>query len=218
MKIRSLSQRDYQECLTQMREFTAGRNHQTPDEIWLVEHAPVFTLGLAAKPEHLLATGDIPVVQTERGGQVTYHGPGQVVVYLLLDIARRGLGIREMVNRIEQSTIDLLGNYQIDADRRQGAPGVFVHAPRSHRGHKIAALGLKVSRGRTFHGMSLNVSMDLEPFNRINPCGFEDMQVTDMQSLVGPQEMETVANELAASLILTLDAPLTSKSANRSPQ
>lgn len=215
MKIRAFEQRDYQECLTQMRDFTAGRDRHTPDEIWLVEHAPVFTLGLAAKAEHLLDTGNIPVVKTERGGQVTYHGPGQVVAYLLVDIARRGLGIKEMVNRIEQSTIDLLGNYGIDAQRRAGAPGVFVHRPRAHQGSKIAALGLKVSRGRTFHGMALNVAMDLSPFSRINPCGYEGMVVTDMQTLAGPQDTETIANQLSASLVATLGAPATSKPENR---
>lgn len=206
MKTKPLSRLDYQECLDQMRDFTARRSTDTPDEIWLVEHPPVFTLGLAAKPEHLLNTGDIPVVSTERGGQVTYHGPGQIVAYLLLDIGRRKLGIRELVNRIEQATINLLGEHAITAERREGAPGVFVHTPAAHRGSKIAALGLKVSRGRTFHGMALNVDMDLSPFSRINPCGYEGMAVTDMKSLVGPVDQPAIANQLSATLVAELDA------------
>jgi len=188
-----------------MQQFTTNRDPDTPDEIWLVEHSKVFTLGLAAKPEHLLDTGDIPVIQTERGGQVTYHGPGQVVAYLLLDIARRGLGIRELVTRIEQASINLLAEHDIGAQRRKGAPGVFVQTPLSHEGSKIAALGLKVSRGRTFHGMALNVDMDLEPFSRINPCGYAGMSVTDMQSIRGPKNPTQVADQLATALIASLD-------------
>jgi lipoyl(octanoyl) transferase len=203
--VRPWTRVDYQRSLLEMQEFTANREPDTPDEIWLVEHPSVFTLGLAAKPEHLLNTGNIPVIQTERGGQVTYHGPGQVVAYLLLDIARRRLGIRELVNLIEEASINLLAAHNIGAQRRDGAPGVFVQTPSSHEGSKIAALGLKVSRGRTFHGMALNVAMDLAPFSRINPCGYAGMAVTDMQSISGPKDSAQVADQLSAALIASLD-------------
>ena len=149
-----------------MQRFTDARDEATADELWLVEHDPVFTLGQAGKPEHVLMPGDIPVVHVDRGGQVTYHGPGQIVAYPLLDLRRLKLGVREFVHRIEQAVIDTLGDWNIEAARRDGAPGVYVD------GAKVAALGLRVRRGCTFHGLAFNIAMDLEPFQRINPCGF----------------------------------------------
>ena len=160
-----------------MQRFTDARNEQTTDELWLVEHDPVFTLGQAGKPEHVLMPGDIPVIHVDRGGQVTYHGPGQLVAYPLLDLRRLKLGVREYVNRIEQALIDTLADWNILAARREGAPGVYVN------GAKIAALGIRVRRGCSFHGLAFNIAMDLEPFKRINPCGYEGLQVTSMLDL-----------------------------------
>lgn len=164
------------------------RTAETPDEIWLLEHSPVFTLGLAGKPEHLLAPGNIPVINIDRGGQVTYHGPGQLVVYLLLDLRRLGFGVKELVKRIEQSMIDLLAEYRIESHRKSGMPGVYVKTPSTHRGDerwaedaKIAAIGLRVANHATYHGLSLNIDMDLEPFSRINPCGYAGLPVTQMK-------------------------------------
>jgi lipoyl(octanoyl) transferase len=162
-----------------MQRFTDTRNEDTTDELWLVEHAPVFTLGQAGKPEHVLAPGAIPVLQVDRGGQVTYHGPGQIVAYPLLDLRRLRLGVREYVQRIEQAVIDTLAEWHIAAGRRDGAPGVYVD------GAKIAALGIRVRRGCSFHGLAFNVAMDLEPFARINPCGYAGLQVTSMLELRG---------------------------------
>lgn len=198
--------RPYLETLEAMRAFTADRQPDTPDEIWMVEHEPVFTQGLAGRPEHLLAPGSIPVVRTERGGQVTYHGPGQVVAYVLLDLRRSGLGIRELVRALEQSVIDLAAEAGVPAERHPGAPGVYIapDAPREP-GAKFASLGLKVSRGCTFHGVALNVAMDLEPFGRINPCGFPGLPVTDLSRASGhplPPSQVAVrfADELARNL------------------
>ena len=195
--------------LAAMRRFTEQRTPDTPDEIWLVEHEPVFTQGLAGKPEHLLAPGDIPVVATERGGQVTYHGPGQVVAYVLLDLRRSGLGVRDLVCRLEQAVIDLTAEIGVQAVRRPGAPGVHVaaQAPREG-GAKFASVGLKVSRGCTFHGIALNVAMDLEPFARINPCGYPGLAVTDLSRASGaalsPAEL---AHRLGRRLAKTLSGP-----------
>jgi lipoyl(octanoyl) transferase len=183
-----------------MRAFTDGRGPETPDELWLTEHPPVFTLGQAGKPEHLLDPGAIPVIRVDRGGQVTYHGPGQVMAYLLLDLKRRGLGVRELVERLEQAVIDLLAAHGIDAHGRRDAPGVYVGAA------KIAALGLRIRHGRSYHGLSLNVAMDLEPFDRINPCGYPGLEVTQLSALGGPAELERVADELAAHLARVLEA------------
>ena len=166
---------DYMPVWDAMREFTAARTPATPDELWLLPHAPVFTQGQAGKPEHLLQTGDIPVVQIDRGGQVTYHGPGQLVVYLLLDVRRSGLGVRELVERIEQSVIDLLAARGIAAEAQRKAPGVYVN------GAKIAALGLRIRQGCSYHGLSFNIDMDLGPFGRINPCGYQGMRVTQLR-------------------------------------
>ena len=169
-----------------MQRFTDARTDATVDELWLVEHEPVFTLGQAGKPEHVLAPGDIPVLHVDRGGQVTYHGPGQIVLYPLLDLRRIGIGVREYVCRIEQAIIDTLDEWNIGGQRREGAPGVYV------AGAKVAALGIRVRRGCTFHGLAFNIGMDLEPFHRINPCGYQGLQVTSMQDLGGPASMAAV--------------------------
>jgi lipoyl(octanoyl) transferase len=195
--------------LAAMRDFTAQRTPDTADEIWLVEHEPVFTQGLAGKPEHLLATGDIPVVATERGGQVTYHGPGQVVAYVLLDLRRSGLGVRDLVCRLEQAVIDLAAGVGVQAVRRPGAPGVHVAAQTPREGGaKFASVGLKVSRGCTFHGIALNVAMDLAPFGRINPCGYPGLAVTDLSRASGvAQSPAELARALGSRLAKTLSGP-----------
>ena len=178
--LRELGVVPYQPTLDAMREFTDTRTSNTPDQLWLLQHPRVFTQGLAGKAEHVLAPGDIPVIQVDRGGQVTYHGPGQWVLYLLLDLRRRQLGVRATVDLIEQSVASLLGELGIDASSRADAPGVYV------AGKKIAALGLRVRRGCTYHGLALNVDMDLEPFQRINPCGYQGLEVTSVaQCLIG---------------------------------
>ena len=200
--MRPLARLAYDDALARMRAFTAGRDAGTADEIWLVEHPPVFTLGLATRPEHLLATGDIPVVQTERGGQVTYHGPGQALAYTLVDLRRHGLMVRDFVRLIEQAVIEVLADLGLTAVRREGAPGVYLSAPEGEAGAKIASIGIKVSRGCTYHGVALNVAMDLEPFSRIDPCGYPGLAVTDLRSLLGPATpaMESVATLLGEKL------------------
>ena len=175
--IRNLGQRDYVPVWREMQVFTAARTRDTPDELWIVEHPPVFTLGLNGKAKHLLNPGDIPVIKVDRGGQVTYHGPGQLVVYTLLDIQRRHLGVKELVRYIEQAIITLMADYGIQAEGREDAPGVYV------AGAKIAALGLRVKKGRTYHGLALNIRMDLSPFSQINPCGYVGMTVTQTRDL-----------------------------------
>ena len=177
-----------------MQRFTDARTEDTPDELWLVEHDPVFTLGQAGRPEHVLAAGDIPVVHVDRGGQVTYHGPGQIVAYPLLDLRRLKLGVRDYVCRIEQAVIDTLGEWNIEGRRRDGAPGVYVN------GAKVAALGIRVRRGCCFHGLAFNIAMDLEPFHRINPCGYAGLEVVAMDDLGGPGGMEAVKPVLLAAL------------------
>ena len=184
--VRDLGRRAYEPVWRAMQAFTDARDEATPDELWLVEHDPVFTLGQAGKPEHVLMPGDIPVLHVDRGGQVTYHGPGQIVLYPLLDLRRLKVGVREYVCRIEQAIIDTLGDWNIEAVRREGAPGVYV------AGAKIAALGIRVRRGCTFHGLAFNIAMDLSPFQRINPCGFEGLQVTSLVDLGGPSGLDTV--------------------------
>lgn len=188
--VRDLGRQAYEPVWRGMQRFTDARGEDAPDELWTVEHDPVFTLGQAGKPEHVLAPGDIPVLQVDRGGQVTYHGPGQLVVYPLLDLRRLKLGVREYVQRIEQAVIDTLDEWNIGAARRDGAPGVYVN------GAKVAALGIRVRRGCTFHGLAFNVAMDLEPFRRINPCGFQGLQVTSVRDLGGPSSMEAVERVL----------------------
>lgn len=179
LTVRRLGQCEYDPIVAGMREFTEMRTSATGDEVWLVEHPPVFTLGRAALAEHVLDPGPIPVVRTDRGGQVTYHGPGQLVIYPLLDLRRYGLGIRHFVHLLEECVIELLAGYGIGAERRPGAPGVYV------AGEKIAALGLRVRRGCSYHGVSLNVDMDLAPFARINPCGYPDLRITQLAAFDG---------------------------------
>lgn len=175
--VRHFGRVEYEPTWRAMQAFTAARGADTPDELWLLEHPPVYTQGQAGKPEHLIAATDIPVVPIDRGGQITYHGPGQVVAYVLVDLRRRGYGIRELVNRMEQAVIDLLAAQGVKADRLAGAPGVYV------AGAKIAALGLRVKHGCTYHGLAFNVDMDLAPFAAINPCGYPGMTVTRCRDL-----------------------------------
>ena len=182
-----------------MQAFTDARDESTPDELWVLQHEPVFTLGQAGKWEHVLAPGDIPVVPVDRGGQVTYHGPGQIVAYPLIDIRRAKIGVRDFVNRIEQSIIDTLDTWNIVAVRKDGAPGVYVN------GAKVAALGLRVRRGCTFHGLAFNVNMDLEPFHRINPCGYQGLQVTQVMDMGGPSSIAQVEDVLIENLARQLD-------------
>ncbi len=195
LRVRELGQVAYEPTWHAMQRFTDQRTPQTCDEIWLLEHPPVFTQGQAGKAEHLLFPGDIPVVQVDRGGQVTYHGPGQLVGYLLLDVRRLDLGVRDLVSRIEQSLIDLLAEYGLNAIARSDAPGVYVD------GAKIASLGLRIRNGCSFHGLSLNVDMDLEPFRRINPCGHAGLPMTQLRELAGPVTLNEVKSRLQAQLI-----------------
>lgn len=181
-----------------MQEFTQQRDADTPDEIWLLEHPPVFTLGMNAAPEHLLAPGDIPVVQIDRGGQVTYHGPGQLVIYPLLDVRRLGLGVRQLVMALENAVIALMADWQIQAHARRDAPGVYVGE------RKLASIGLRIRRGSSYHGMAFNVAMDLEPFTRINPCGYQGLEVTDLRSLGVPLDVAQTAQALSGHLLQTL--------------
>lgn len=203
--LRPLRRADYAPTLDAMRAFTAARGPATGDEIWLVEHPPVFTLGQAARAVHVLAPGGIDVVRTERGGQVTYHGPGQVVAYLMLDLRRRGLAVRELVVRIEQAVIDCLGAYGVAAVRRPGAPGVHVRDASGGPGAKIAALGLKVTRGCSYHGVALNVAMDLAPFSRIDPCGYPGLAVTDMRAEAGVDDVAGVATAFGLALARSIE-------------
>ena len=189
---------EYEPTWQAMRDFTTARAADTADEIWLLQHPPVFTLGMAGKREHLLADIGIPVVAIDRGGQITYHGPGQIVIYLLLDLKRRGFGIKELVRRMEQAIIDLLAAIGISAERLAGAPGVYV------AGAKIAALGLRVRNGCTYHGLSLNVDMDLTPFQAINPCGYPGMAVTQVSALNAAYPPD-IDEALLASLLRQLN-------------
>jgi len=192
--VRRLGRQPYAPVWRAMQAFTDARGPDTPDELWLLEHERVFTLGQAGKTEHVLAPGDIPVLPVDRGGQVTYHGPGQVVGYPLLDLRRLGIGVRELVQRIEQGIIDTLAGFGIAGSRRPGAPGVYVD------GAKIAALGLRVRRGCSFHGLAFNVAMDLEPYARINPCGYRGLAVTQVLDLGGPASLVDVEAPLVAAL------------------
>ncbi len=200
-----LGLRDYQETFTAMRAFTDARTPETADQLWFLEHPPVFTQGQAGKPEHLLLPGGIPVVQSDRGGQVTYHGPGQLVVYFLVDLQRAGYGIRSLVMRIEQAMVDLLASYGISAYADREAPGVYVDNAENLPGRaKIGSLGLRVRRGCTYHGLSLNVAMDLEPFSRINPCGYSGLRMTQVASLGGPDSVTDVGRALQPFLLRQL--------------
>jgi lipoyl(octanoyl) transferase len=189
--VRALGRRPYEPVWRAMQAYTDQRGPQSPDELWLVEHDPVFTLGQAGKWEHVIAPGDIPVLPVDRGGQVTYHGPGQLVGYPLLDLRRLGIGVRELVNRIEQAVIDTLSGWGIAGVRRDGAPGVYVD------GAKVMALGLRVRRGCSFHGLAFNIAMDLTPFQRINPCGYQGLAVTQVLDLGGPGALTEAADALA---------------------
>jgi len=206
-RVRELGRQPYQPVWRAMQRFTDVRDESTDDEIWMVEHDPVFTLGQAGKPEHVLAAGDIPVIHVDRGGQVTYHGPGQIVAYPLLDLKRLKVGVREYVHRIEQALINTMADWNIEAERRDGAPGVYV------AGAKVAALGIRVRRGCTFHGLAFNVGMDLEPFHRINPCGYQGLQVTTLQDLGGPSSMEAVKPALLAHMARQFGLVLQAESA-----
>ena len=188
--IRQLGRQDYQPVWDQMHAFTDNRNADTPDELWIVEHPPVFTQGQAGKAEHILAPGDIPVIQVDRGGQVTYHGPGQIVAYPMIDLRRHGIGVKALVCGIEQAIIDTVAEYGVEAKRKEKAPGVYVD------GRKIASLGLRIRRGCSFHGLAFNVDMDLEPFNRINPCGFAGLEVVQLSALAENVTMAQVTEQL----------------------
>ena len=198
LRVRRLGRVEYAPTFAAMQEFTAKRTAETADELWIVEHPPVFTLGQAGKPEHLLRDIGIPLVQIDRGGQVTYHGPGQVVIYLLLDLNRRQLKVRELVRHIEQAVIDLLAAHGVTAERHTNAPGVYV------AGAKIAALGLRIRRGCSYHGVALNVQMDLSPFAAINPCGYPGLAVTQTHDLGLALTPDTAADELTRHLLLQL--------------
>ena len=196
--IKHLGVVDYQATWHAMQAFTAQRGAATNDEIWLLQHPPVYTQGLAGKPEHLLTKPAIPVVKTDRGGQITYHGPGQIVVYVLFDLKRKGIGVKDLVKRIEQSIIDVLQSYGIAAQRKLGAPGVYV------KGAKIAALGLRVKNGCSYHGLALNVAMDLTPYGAINPCGYAGMEVTDLAALGVRVSINDVMTTLSQHLVTQL--------------
>lgn len=200
--VRNLGYQNYNLVWHAMQSFTQQRTAYSLDELWLVEHPSVFTLGLNGKREHVLKSGDIPVINVDRGGQVTYHGPGQLLFYPLLDLQRHQLGVRQLVSLLEQLIIDLLARYRITAQSRSDAPGVYVDEA------KIAALGLRIKRGCSYHGLSLNINMDLEPFNRINPCGYKDMLVTQCLDLGIQDDIETIAMQLQKQFIHRLGCKL----------
>ncbi len=193
-KLRHAGLVDYLSTWQAMKDFTASRTENTPDEIWLLQHPPVYTQGVAGKPEHLLHNNGIPVVRTDRGGQITYHGPGQVIAYLLLDMRRLNLGVRELVRKMEGAVVDLLRDYNIEAEGSKDAPGVYV------AGAKIAALGLKIRKGCCYHGLALNVNMDLVPFASINPCGYSGLRVTQTRDLGVSDGLEVLSSKLGKKL------------------
>lgn len=197
--IHYLGEVDYQNTWHKMQDFTDTRQADTADELWLLQHPPVYTLGKNGKPEHVLNPVGIPVINSDRGGQVTYHGPGQIVVYTLLDLNRLKIGVRQLVTVLEQSIIDLLADYGVAANARRDAPGVYVNDA------KIAALGLRVRRGCSFHGLALNVDMDLEPFARINPCGYEGLEVTQLKNFIADIEIKDVVDDLQQALLKNLN-------------
>lgn len=199
--VRHLGLQPYEPVSQAMHEFTDMRDDTTPDEIWLVEHLPVFTQGQAGKAEHLLMTGDIPVIQSDRGGQVTYHGPGQQVMYVLLNLKRRKLGVRELVTLLEQTVVNTLAEYGIDAHPRADAPGVYVGEM------KICSLGLRIRKGCSFHGLALNINMDLTPFQRINPCGYAGMEMTQMRQWVDTATPENIRPVLLKKFLALLNNP-----------
>lgn len=218
MIIRNLGRVDYERTVAEMRAFTDARTSESPDELWLVEHAPVFTQGVAGKPEHLLVSPtNIPVVKTDRGGQITYHGPGQAVVYVMFDVRRAGYGVRELVQRIEQAVIDVLASYGVSAYGKRDAPGVYVSlnepsplqvaAEQSLTESKIASLGLKIRNGCSYHGVALNVNMDLSPFSLINPCGYAGLQVSHLHELGVRDDISAVGARLTGALVRQLTHP-----------
>lgn len=198
IQVKHLGRQDYEPIWREMQRYTDERGAETADQIWLVEHEPVFTQGQAGKAEHILAPGDIPVVQVDRGGQVTYHGPGQLVVYFMLDLRRKKMGVRELVTAIENAVVDLLAGYGINSAPRADAPGVYVGED------KICSLGLRIRRGASFHGLALNVDMDKSPFSRINPCGYAGMKVTQVADLGGPSSLTQVAQDLIGAIMRSL--------------
>lgn len=197
--IRELGRVDYTPTFERMQALTVARDVNSPDEFWLLEHPPVFTLGQAGLESHLLHATSVPLVHTDRGGQITYHGPGQVVIYMLLDLKRRGMMIKEWVRRIEEAIILTLGDYGLQTERHEGAPGIYISndGTQTHAGAKIAALGLKVKNGCTYHGLSLNVAMDLSPFLQINPCGYTGLETVDMRTMGVDAPQDEVAHVLA---------------------
>ena len=196
--IRDRGRLEYVPAWHEMQAFNRVRGADTPDEIWLVEHPPVYTLGLAGRAEHVLAPGDIPVVKTDRGGQVTYHGPGQAIAYVMLDLKRLGIGAKELVRRLEASAIDVLGSYGLRGHRRDGMPGVYVDDA------KICAIGLRISRGCSYHGLAMNVDLDLAPFSRIDPCGYPGLAATRLADLGVGDKIDAVQHRLGESLARTL--------------
>ena len=212
LRVRQLGRRGYESVFTQMREFTDARGADTSDELWLVEHDPVFTQGLAGRPEHVLQHSEIPLVQSDRGGQVTYHGPGQIVIYPLLDLERRRLGVRCLVERLEQSVIDLLAGFDIPAGRIEGMPGVYVAQA------KIASIGLKVRRGCSYHGMALNIDLDLAPFALINPCGYAGLAMTRLIDHVPAIRRERVVGALVKAFCRNLQYDPSLNSCRASPE
>ncbi|MCH8543977.1 MAG: lipoyl(octanoyl) transferase LipB [Alcanivorax sp.] len=200
--VRRIAETDYLPCWQAMKALTDARTPHSPDELWVVEHPPVFTLGQAGKPEHILGAGAIPVVQCDRGGQVTYHGPGQTVIYLLLDLHRMGIGARALVTGIEQAIIAMLADLGLTANSKPDAPGVYLD------GAKIASLGLRIRHGRSYHGLSLNRAMDMAPYQRINPCGYAGQPMTSLALLSAPHERRATEDALLAALATTLDLSL----------
>ena len=195
IKIKEKGLQDYNSTWQEMVSFTENRDNHTEDELWTLEHRSVFTQGLSGKPEHLLRETEIEVIKSDRGGQITYHGPGQLIVYCLIDIKRLGIGVKQMVSIIEKSIIDLLSDFSISSHKIPGAPGVYVD------GSKIAALGLKVKRGKTYHGLSLNVDMNLSPYNLINPCGYKDLKITQMSNLTDNKpDLNKIKKQLTKNL------------------
>jgi lipoyl(octanoyl) transferase len=206
--IRVLGKQDYQTCWQAMQQFTQQRDETTTDEIWLLEHHPVFTQGQNGKPEHILNPGDIPVIQVDRGGQVTYHGPGQLVAYILVDLKRKKFNVREIVTLLENSVIQLLADYKISAIAKRTAPGVYVNDK------KICSIGLRIRRGCSYHGLALNVAMDLKPFSRINPCGFQQLKMTQIKDFYPEINIKSTETKLMDYLIANLGYNLKSVDLN----
>ncbi len=196
--IRKMPPQEYVSCWQAMKSFTDSRDENTQDEIWLLEHFPVFTQGQNGKPEHVLDAGAIPIIQSDRGGQVTYHGPGQLMVYTLVDVKRKKLNVRQLVTLLEQSVIQLLAHFQIEAQAKCEAPGVYVNQ------QKIASIGLRIRRGCAYHGFALNVAMDLTPFTRINPCGYSELKMIQLADLIQPSELATAETKLIEYLMKNL--------------